>query len=218
MAAMTEVRRATESDIDAGAQVLARAFQADPGTMLVEPDDERRRQVFHPFFRTFLAASIADGADIVVPADRVNGVASWFGPHAHGPSDGSMVAHGLLDVLAGFGDEATARLGPMTAELERQHAELMTEPHLRLEFFGVEPDAQGRGIGVALAEHGHRRADELGLPCYLETMTERNVGFYERRGYGVIETFTVGDGVRVYAMRRDPRSAASGVTAESGGA
>jgi len=213
---MLEVRAATESDIDACARVLSRAFQDDPGTMLVEPDDDRRREVFLPFFRTFIAASIADGADIVVPADEVNGVASWFGPDAHAPRDDSMVAHGLLDVLSRFGDAATARLGPMTGELERQHEELMTGPHLRLEFYGVDPGAQGRGIGVALAEHGHRRADELGLPCYLETFTEKNVRFYERRGYAVIRTFTVGDGVPVYAMRREPRVSAPGLTVGSG--
>jgi ribosomal protein S18 acetylase RimI-like enzyme len=205
MNGVTEVRRATEADIDACASVLVRAFQDDPGTVLVEPDDARRREIFLPFFRTFIAASIADGGDIVVPEGELNGVASWFGPDAHGPSESSMVTHGLLETLGTFGDEATGRLGPMTGELEAQHARLMPERHLRLEFFGVDPDAQGRGIGVALAEHGHRRADALGLPCYLETMTERNVGFYERRGYGVIETFTVGDGVTVYAMRRDPQ-------------
>ena len=205
MTGVTEVRRATEADIDACAAVLTRAFQDDPGTMLVEPDDARRREIFRPFFRTFIAASIADGADIVVPAGELNGVASWFGPDAHAPREASMVEHGLLDVLGGFGEEATGRLGPMTGELDAQHARLMQEPHLRLEFFGVDPDAQGRGIGVALAEHGHRRADELGLPCYLDTFTTKNVGFYERRGYRVIEMFTVGDGVPVYAMRRDPR-------------
>jgi GNAT superfamily N-acetyltransferase len=213
---MTAVRRATEADVDACAAVLTRAFHDDPGTVLVEPDDGRRPVVFRPFFGTFIAASIADGADIVVPADEINGVASWFGPDAHGPADASMVAHGLLDVLAGFGDDAAARLGPMTAELEAQHERLMTEPHLRLEFYGVDPDAQGRGIGVALAEHGHRRADELGLPCYLETFTEKNVRFYERRGYRVIETFTVGDGVPVYAMRRDPGGAGATLTDGSG--
>ena len=205
MTGVTEVRRATEADVDACAAVLTRAFQDDPGTVLVEPDDARRREVFRPFFRTFIAASIADGADIVVPGDEVNGVASWFGPETHGPSEAAMVAHGLLDVLGGFGHEATGRLGPMTGELEAQHARLMPQPHLRLEFFGVDPDAQGRGIGVALAEHGHRQADELGIPCYLETFTDKNVRFYERRGYGVIETVTVGGGVPVHAMRRDPQ-------------
>jgi GNAT superfamily N-acetyltransferase len=206
---MTAVRRATESDIDACAAVLNRAFHDDPGTVLVEPDEARRREIFEPFFRTFIAAAIADGADIVVPADEVNGVASWFGPDAHAPTDGSMVAHGLLDVLGRFGDEATGRLGPMTGELEAQHTRLMSEPHLRLEFFGVDPSAQGRGIGVALAEHGHRRADELGIPCYLETFTQKNVRFYERSGYRIIETFSVGDGVPVYAMRREPGAGAA---------
>lgn len=213
---MVAVRPATEADIDACAAVLSRAFQDDPGTMLVEPDDERRRDAFRPFFRTFIAASIADGADIIVPADEVNGVASWFGPDAHGPREESMVANGLLEVLARFGDDATGRLGAMTGELEARHARLMSGQHLRLEFYGVDPDAQGRGIGVALAEHGHRRADELGLPCYLETFTEKNVRFYQRRGYRVSETFTVGDGVPVYAMRREPQRSAA--TTDASGA
>jgi GNAT superfamily N-acetyltransferase len=215
---MAAVRSATDSDIAACAAVLARAFQDDPGTMLVEPDDARRREVFPPFFRTFIAASIADGADIVVPSDGVNGVASWFGPDAHAPTVASMVANGLMEVLEGFGPEATSRLGPMTAELEAQHDRLMARPHLRLEFFGVDPPAQGRGIGVALAEHGHRRADDLGLACYLETFTEKNVRFYERSGYRVIATYTVGDGVPVYAMCREPQVRNAPVRDASGAA
>ena len=77
-------------------------------------------------------------------------------------------------------------------------------PHLRLEFFGVLPERQGTGLGTALIEHGHRKADQLGLPCYLETFTERNVRFYERRGYRVVGDYTVGDGVPVWGLVRLP--------------
>ncbi len=66
--------------------------------------------------------------------------------------------------------------------------------------------AQGTGVGTSLIEHGHRRADDLGLPCYLETFTEPNVRYYERRGYTVASRYTVGDGVPVYAMVRAPGS------------
>ncbi len=92
----------------------------------------------------------------------------------------------------------------MVAELESQHERLTEGPHLRLEFFGVEPGRQRSGTGTVLIEHGHRRADALGLPCYLETFTEPNVRFYERRGYRVTGEYTVGDGVPVYGMVRPP--------------
>jgi hypothetical protein len=34
------------------------------------------------------------------------------------------------------------------------------------------------------------------LPTYLETFSDRNVGFYRRRGYDVVAEFTIGDGTR----------------------
>jgi ribosomal protein S18 acetylase RimI-like enzyme len=93
----------------------------------------------------------------------------------------------------------------MVGELERQHDRLIGVPHRRLEFLAVDPGRQGSGIGSALADHGHAIADELGLPCYLETFTESNVRFYERRGYRIIDEFPVGAGVAVYAMLRPAR-------------
>jgi GNAT superfamily N-acetyltransferase len=92
----------------------------------------------------------------------------------------------------------------MTAELERQHALLAPWPHLRLDFFGVLPAAQGAGIGSRLIEHGHRAADAAALPCYLETFTEANVAYYGRRGWDVIATYRVADDVPVYALVRPP--------------
>jgi hypothetical protein len=31
------------------------------------------------------------------------------------------------------------------------------------------------------------RLDETGLPCYLETLDEKNVGIYERFGFKLVE-------------------------------
>src|SRR3954471_21832601 len=47
--AMSFVRRATNHDIDATAQVLAAAFQDDPGTIVIEPDSARRARLLPPF-------------------------------------------------------------------------------------------------------------------------------------------------------------------------
>ncbi len=94
----------------------------------------------------------------------------------------------------------------MVGELDRQHELLTSGPHFRLEFFGVEPARQGTGVGMALIDHGHRRADELGLPCYLETFTEKNVRFYQHRGYQLVAEYAVGDRVPVYALIRPPAS------------
>jgi GNAT superfamily N-acetyltransferase len=100
-------------------------------------------------------------------------------------------------------------MAAMVGEIETQHARRMPGPHLRLDFFGVDPDRQGAGIGTLLMSHGHEIADRQALPCYLETFTESNVRYYERRGYAVIGTYPVGDGVPVYALVRPPSSASA---------
>jgi GNAT superfamily N-acetyltransferase len=199
---MHDVRAATTQDIDACARVLANAFQSDPGTKVFLPDDVERAEVLPGFFRTFVAAALSEDADIVVSGDPMAGVASWFGPERHGPSPDAMGAHGFGAVLEHVGPDGTGRLMAMLGEIEANHERLATGPHLRLEFFGVSTANQGEGIGTALIEHGHRRADELAVPCYLETFSELNVGYYERRGYRTVGEFTIGNGVRGYGMLR----------------
>ncbi len=205
---MHRVRAASTEDVDASADVLAAAFQADPGTTVFLPDDGERAAVLPDFFRTFLAAALSEDASIVVAGEPINGVASWFGPERHGPSPDAMGAHGFGAVLERSGPDATGRLLAMLQEIESNHERLATEPHMRLEFFGVTPAAQGAGLGSALIEHGHRRADQLGVACYLETFTAPNVRYYERRGYRTVGEFTIGDGVPGYGMLRPASSAA----------
>jgi ribosomal protein S18 acetylase RimI-like enzyme len=202
---VTAIRKATHDDIDDCARVLALAFQDDPGTINFEPDDERRRSVLPPFFRTFVAASLSEDGDLVVAGDPIEGIASWFGPERHGPSPDAMGAHGFGEVLAVAGPESADRLLAMVGEIERQHSLLTDGPHYRLEFFGVVPDRQGTGQGTALIEDGHRRADALGLPTYLETFSDWNVGFYRRRGYEVVGEFTIGNGKPGWGMIRPPQ-------------
>lgn len=204
-APMTAIRSARPDDADAIVDVLVAAFVDDPGTSVFEPDPTRRASILPAFFAAWVRAAIADGGDLVVPAgSAVTGVASWFGPERHGPSDGALEAAGWAEAMDAFGEAAAARAAAMTGELERQHGLLAPWPHLRLDFFGVLPDVQGTGIGSRLIEHGHRVADAAGLPCYLETFTERNVAYYRRRGWDVVATYLVGDAVPVYALVRPP--------------
>jgi GNAT superfamily N-acetyltransferase len=199
---VTTVSRATRADVEAAANVLAEAFRDDPGFVIIEPDSSRRARLLPVFFANFVAASLAEDADIVVAGEPVAGVASWFGPDRFGPSPDALGAHGFGDVAALAGEDALGRLLALVGQLEQEHAELIDGLHFRLEFFGVLPAAQRTGIGSSLMKHGHRRADEQGLPCYLETFTTTNVNYYQRRGYNLVREFAVARNVRAYAMVR----------------
>ncbi len=79
------------------------------------------------------------------------------------------------------------------------------EPVAHLDSIGVEPEAQGRGIGSALIEFGLARARAGGHGVFLETGSPRNVALYERHGFQVVEDADAPDGgPRIWFMRWDP--------------
>jgi len=52
-----------------------------------------------------------------------------------------------------------------------------------LSIIGIEPAAQGQGIGERLLKPTLAEADAAGAVCYLETFSPRAVRFYERLGF-----------------------------------
>lgn len=61
---------------------------------------------------------------------------------------------------------------------------------LDLHMLHTDPEFQGRGAGSALMEWGKERADELGLPIYLESSAAGH-GFYQKHGFEDAEVLEV---------------------------
>lgn len=71
---------------------------------------------------------------------------------------------------------------------------------------GVDPVLQGQGFGSALVREGLALADRESKPGYLETSEPRNLAFYQRVGFAVLEEATLGKGgPTAWAMRREPQ-------------
>ena len=104
------------------------------------------------------------------------------------------------------------RLGLSTAPffaygraVEQLRAEVADGAHWYLAGIGVDPSAQGRGIGSALLEPGLSAAAAAGVPAVLLTNNEANLSFYERSGFVVVrEGNTPENGPRAWAMVRHP--------------
>lgn len=84
------------------------------------------------------------------------------------------------------------------------------EPHLYLWVLGVEPGAQGRGIGSAFLRALGERADRERWPAYLETDRETSVRLYQRHGFVIENELTIAPlgGVKTWTMRRSPGGSA----------
>ena len=78
--------------------------------------------------------------------------------------------------------------------------------HFYLQGLGTDPDRQGEGLGSAVMQPVLERCDADGLPAYLESTKERNVGFYEQHGFEVVGKEQIAsDGPMLWLMWREPR-------------
>ncbi len=80
-----------------------------------------------------------------------------------------------------------------------------SEPHMYLALLGVDPSAQGNGIGRLLLQPRLDYCDENGLPVYLETQKPDNLPFYERFGFKVRDTVAFDKSPTLWSMWREPR-------------
>ena len=95
------------------------------------------------------------------------------------PDDEAESFGAALDEICGAD---AARMFAISSLLEEHHPH---DPVWYLNFVGVEPAGQGRGLGSALLEHVLTIADREQASAYLDATTPRNRALYERHGFAV---------------------------------
>lgn len=114
-----------------------------------------------------------------------------------------MIRAGMLAAPFRVGFRPFGRFMGAMDVMEKIHKRHVKTPHWYLMVVGVDPSLQGQGRGAALVREGLDRADREAVPCYLETSEERNVAFYERFGFQVVESARLGTGgPEAWAMLR----------------
>lgn len=71
--------------------------------------------------------------------------------------------------------------------IDAVHKRLAPFKHWYLLIIGVDPQFKGKGYAGKLLRPMFARIDEEGLPCYLETLGEKNVTLYEHFGFRMVE-------------------------------
>ena len=192
------VRAAAPADRAALAHALARSFSTDPVFVWGIPDDAVRVERSRLMFREFLRGTIGEG--LVDTTDALAGAAIWAPPGHRRPGLVERILTGIAAVRAFRG--MAAPMGQGFETLARMHPKA---PHWYLSILGADPDHQGTGVGSALLKPRLAHCDREGLLAYLETATENNVRFYERRGFEVTGEFTLPkDGPKLWLMERPP--------------
>lgn len=185
---------------------LGRAFIDDPPMRaILQGVDEpvARARKLGQFFVGLLEIHRRHGQPVLGVIDRGKVAAAAVIEGFARPSIADLVVSGLVDLprmLGSIGLSGTLRGIKLMDELLRNHP---PEPHIYLNFLGVDPGYQKRHYGIALLDALRALASERRAAVYLETGTEANVAYYIRAGYEVIGEMRP-LGVRMWRMLQPP--------------
>lgn len=193
----------TPSQRDQAAEMLTSAFQNDPMYAIILPDAILRARPLRSLWRAVIRCCLLYGEVYSTP--DVRGVACWLPPGSTNISLWRSLRAGLPQATMRFPGESRRRLMDLVGYTEDLHRRLMSTSHWYLMALGVDPLHQRQGIAGRLLQPVMERSGADGTPCYLETQTESNVAFYQRRGFDVVHEGDVpGYPVRIWVMVRQP--------------
>ena len=191
----------TREQIKRASEVMARAFFHDPLYEYLIPDEARRERLLPSFQGITIRYALHYGEVYSTPA--LDGLACWLTPGHTTPTWWGMLRAAMHGAPVSFGIRGLRRYLPIGSYVEKIHERAVSGPHWYLWEVGVDPSCQRQGTGGRLIQPILVRADGDGLPCYLETMNEANVPFYDKHGFAVVSDGVVpGCGLRVWGMKR----------------
>jgi ribosomal protein S18 acetylase RimI-like enzyme len=192
------VRPVREEDVEPLAAMLARSFHDDPVTRWVYASDRRRPHWSERFFRWQVERLLDQDATWTV--DDGAGAALWALP-GRWREDARDTLRLLRLTLPGV----VPRLPRVLIGLGQVESRHPAGRHMYLAVLGVEPDRQGEGLGSQVIRPGLDLCDQERLPAYLETGKERNLAFYGRHGFEVVDRLDLPKGPPVWFLWREPR-------------
>jgi GNAT superfamily N-acetyltransferase len=191
-------------------QALSRAFWDDPLMGYIWPGDEMRRKLLPIFMRGAIQLA-APHHESFTTGDTPVGAALWLPPGKTKIPIPSVLRI-MLPNLWRWRLGSLRRFGGIMDEFDRKHHEAFAggglHDHWYLMLLGVDPPKQGQGLGGLLMSDVLARADGEGRAAYLETQKAKNVPFYEKHGFSVVEHFNCdgGKGPECWTMLRQPRN------------
>jgi GNAT superfamily N-acetyltransferase len=184
-----EIRPARKADAPAMTRTLADAFVDDPALRWIfrEPDPAAYKERLRDFFGPMVRGAIANGLALCSPDSEA--VTLWRLPGAIHPGFfETLRALPYLRRALGEGGGRAKLLGDALKDKAPAY------PYWYLQFAGVAPGAQGKGLGGAAIRAGLKRAKAAGCPAYLETDKADNVAIYQSLGFRVIDEWDIPEG------------------------
>jgi len=192
-----------KNQIKLASRMLARAFQDDPIMAYACSDAGDRKTISRCAYEFLLRYNLGH-SQIYTTSDRLEGVAIWQRYEKANMSFWRLLLSGAMWPALRMGTKVGRKMQAFYKYAENKHRELVPFPHGYLMLIGVDPKFQGKGYASKLLRVMLSRMDEEGLPCYLETETEKNVSLYQHFDFKVIDEFIIPETtVKLWAMLRE---------------
>jgi GNAT superfamily N-acetyltransferase len=193
-----DARPATDEELGAVTEVIARAFADDPiwGPALRRADG--RTDHLLPYWGLFVHGAQRFGTVRVTPG--LEAVSVWLPPGgAELTGDELASLEALLE--RSLDPDAIAAIHTLYDRFDASRGPLAE--HYYLSLLATHPDHRGRGVGQQLLAAALAEWDAAGVPAYLESTNPANDHRYARAGFRPIGGFdAVRDDARVTAMWR----------------
>lgn len=191
----TEIHSAIPDEMPHAVAAIVAAFLTDPLARFAWPSPHDHLRAMPLAAHEFAGRSFEHGT-AYVSADFC-GTALWLPPGVH--PNGEALERVFRDTAK------PEHLDDLLATFETMEQWHPDEPHWYLPIVGVEPNAQGKGLGAELMRHAVARCDQEKALAYLESSNPRNISLYLRHGFEVMGEIRVGAAPLVTPMLRRPR-------------
>lgn len=198
------VLKLQESQVEQGADLLARVFQHDPMMQYLVGDPVRLLDKPRRLYQASIRMGLLNGEVYTTPL--LEGIAVWIRPGNTDFTFKQLLQTGLLRATLVMGLASLLRMMRVADYLEKTKQQVIPEPHWELMYIGVESSKRGLGIGEALLQPILDQADTEQLAIYLDSMNERNLSFYKRNGFEVATEGQIPKGgPQFWGMLRKPQ-------------
>ena len=182
-----------KKDIPKAGVTLADAFQNHPlWSRFLK--DEAKLDERGGFFEAPIRYCFKYG-EVYATSERLEGIAVWV------PGDladmtiwrliqsGAIVSGlGAMRVCTKLVQQQVRILGPLEAD---RKANMKGRAYIYLMIIGVATQFQGQGLGGKLLRAVIEKGEQMELPIYVETETEKNIRMYENLGFRQIKQVTL---------------------------
>ena len=178
--------RINKNKAECAVEVLAEAFKAYPLFQYYFTNESIREKISRYILSFAIYSGIRYG-EVYATSPNMEGIAVWIPSSNYPMTFWKMLRSVPISKILGVGRYGGLKLKNFNEYIDNVHQRLVPFNHWFLQAIGVDPSFQGHGYASLLIRPMLSKIDKENLPCYLETVDEKNVSIYERFGFQIID-------------------------------